>query len=44
MICKPCRHGANMNSIGDWEKSRTWHELCEGCFCQHETGNGWVSV
>ena len=44
MICENCIKAGEENSLNHLKRAAHWHEKCEGCVCQHKTGQGWVKV
>ena len=44
MICDNCIKAGEVNSLNHLKRATHWHEKCEGCVCQHKTGQGWVKV
>jgi hypothetical protein len=44
MICDNCIKAGEENSLNHLKRAAHWHEKCEGCVCQHKTGQGWVKV
>ena len=44
MICDYCTKAGEENSLNHLKRAAHWHEKCEGCVCQHKTGQGWVKA
>jgi hypothetical protein len=42
MICTNCLKAGEENQANHYKRAAHWHEKCEGCVCQHKTGQGWV--
>lgn len=40
MICTPCKLAAEMNTEGNGDNAKRYHDKCEGCCCQHGVGGG----
>ena len=44
MICDNCLKAGEENKANHLKRAAHWHEKCEGCECQHKTGQGWAEV
>lgn len=42
MICLPCSKAGDEHSVKHFKRAAHWHEKCEGCECQHKTGQDYV--
>ena len=44
MICQNCSRAGEEHSLHHFKRAAHWHEKCEGCECQHKTGQEYVKV